>query len=367
MRSSRQARLDLLRILVDPGRANALADAGWSELVATAREANLLGALATRLDGTGVRPCAQAQRHLEGMRRMGERQHLSIRWEAHQLQDALGSLGVPVVLLKGSAYVMGYPDIGRGRLFGDVDILVPKQALGDVESRLMLHGWASAKSDPYDQRYYREWMHELPPMSHVRRGTVLDVHHNILPQTARNAPDPASILARARPLPELPALRVPGPEDLVTHCLTHLLHEGELQNGLRDLNDADRMLRRFALAPGFWERLQAVATGNDLAGPVALGLRLATRLFDTPVPQAFVASLEQSLAPARRWSQWQSTYETALLAPSPGAGGLREAWARQRVYLRAHALRMPAGLLARHLVRKAWMRQRGEAADSAAA
>ncbi|WP_395699852.1 nucleotidyltransferase family protein [Aquabacterium sp.] len=367
MRSTRQARLDLLRILVEPDRASHLTNADWSVLVATARDANLLGALATRLDGTGVRPCAQAQRHLEGMRRMGERQHLSIRWEAHQLQDALGPLGIPVVLLKGSAYVMAYPEIGRGRLFGDVDILVPREALGDVESCLMLQGWISAKSDPYDQRYYREWMHELPPMSHVRRGTVLDIHHNILPLTARNAPDPKSILARSRPLPDLPALRVPCPEDLVTHCLTHLVHEGELQNGLRDLNDADRMLRLFARTPGFWERLQAVAAGNDLAGPVALGLRLVARLFETPVPAGWVASLEQSLAPARRWSQWQGTYEAALLAPSPGTGGLRAAWARQRVYLRAHALRMPVGLLARHLARKAWMRQRGAAADSEAA
>jgi hypothetical protein len=363
MSPSRPSRLALLHALREPQCTQAYSVADWSELVATARDANLLGALAKRLEAAGVQPCAPAQRHFEGVRRMGERQHLSIRWEAHQLQSALGELGIPVVLLKGSAYVMAYPEIGRGRLFGDVDILVPREALGDVESRLMLDGWVGAKSDPYDQRYYREWMHELPPMSHVRRGTVLDVHHNILTLTARNAPDPTAIIARSRPLPDLPTLRIPCPEDLLVHCLTHLMHEGELQNGLRDLNDADQMLRCFSKATGFWERLQAVAAGNDLAGPVALGLQLVARLFGTPLPATLVEALEASLGPSRPWSRWLPTYEAALLAPSTAAG-LRAAWARQRIYVRSHSLRMPAGLLIRHLARKAWMRRRTEAGEN---
>lgn len=359
MSPSRHSRVELLRTLREPQLAAALSPVGWSDLVAAARDANLLGALAKRLEAAGVQAFGPAKRHLDGVLGMGERQHLSIRWEAYQLQSALGALGIPVVLLKGSAYVMAYPAIGRGRLFGDVDILVPREALGDVESRLMLHGWVSAKSDPYDQRYYREWMHELPPMSHVHRGTVLDVHHNILPQTARNAPDPGAIIARSQPLPELPALRTPCPEDLLVHCLTHLMHEGELQNGLRDLYDADQMLRRFAGEAGFWERLQAVAAGNDLAAPVALGLRLVARFFDTPLPATLVESLEASLAPSKRWSRWLPAYEAALLEPSTG---WHSAWARQLVYLRSHALRMPAGLLIRHLARKAWMKRRRDAA-----
>ncbi|HEY9106081.1 MAG TPA: nucleotidyltransferase family protein [Roseateles sp.] len=366
MSSTRQSRLALLQTLREPARAQALSVAGWSDLVAAARDANLLGALAKRLEAAGVPACAQAQLHLEGVRRMGERQHLSIHWEAHQLQEALGALDIPVVLLKGSAYVMAYPEIGRGRLFGDVDILVPRDALGDVESRLMLHGWVSAKSDAYDQRYYREWMHELPPMAHVRRGTVLDVHHNILPLTARNAPDPAAIIARSQPLQEqgLTALRIPCPEDLLVHCLTHLMHEGELHNGLRDLHDADQMLARFAGEPGFWGRLQAVAAGNDLAGPVALGLSLVERLFGTRLPAGLVADLEAS-SRSRPWGRWLRTYEAALLEPFAGAVSARAAWTRQLIYLRAHSLRMPPGLLIRHLARKAWMKRRSDVAEAA--
>lgn len=366
MTAAQRSRRFLLQTLREPQRAAALSPAGWSALVAAARDANLLGALAKRLEAADVQACAQAQLHLEGVRRMGERQHLSIRWEAHQLQLALGELGIPVLLLKGGAYVMAYPDLGRGRLFGDIDILVPREALDDVESRLMLRGWVSAKSDPYDQRYYRQWMHELPPMTQVHRGTVLDVHHNILPQTARNSPSPAAIMARSQPLPGLDSFRIPCPEDLAVHCLTHLTYEGELHNGLRDLHDADQMLRSFGQADGFWARLQDVAAGNDLAGPVALGLALVSRLFGTPLPAGLVDALEDPLGPARSWRRWLPTYEAALLEPFAGALSWRAAWARQRIYLRAHSLRMPAGLLIRHLARKAWMRSRAEQAEGAA-
>lgn len=361
------ARRELLLCLNDPARTREFGPAAWSWLVTAAREANLLGALTIRLREAGVQACPQAQLHLDGMYATGQRQHLSIRWEAHQLQAALGVLDVPVLLLKGSAYVMGYPKIGAGRLFGDIDILVPRTSLADVESRLMLHGWVSAKTDAYDQRYYREWMHELPPMTHLRRGTVLDVHHNILPLTARNAPDAEAILSRARPLPGLPALRLPCPEDLLVHCLTHLMHEGELHNGLRDLHDAHRMVEQFAQDGEFWTRLAAVAAGNDLAGPVSLGLRLLARLFGTAVPVALLDALSAAAGAVWSWQRWLPVYEAALLEPVTGRVSRRAAWARQRLYVRSHALRMPTGLLVRHLLRKAWMRRRAQATDSTAA
>ena len=38
-----------------------------------------------------------------------------------------------MVLLKGSAYAAAGLRLRAGRLFGDVDILVPEEALGEVE------------------------------------------------------------------------------------------------------------------------------------------------------------------------------------------------------------------------------------------
>lgn len=341
------AGVTLVAALRAPGSLTGLDGRGWSTLIARARDHNLIGALAAACSAAAVEVPAVAARHLEGAAQLALRQRQSVIWEAHQLQRALGGLGVPVLLLKGAAYVMSGFDLGRGRTFGDIDILVPRSSLGDVESRLMLSGWISSKTDPYDQRYYRQWMHELPPMMHMRRGTVIDVHHTILPLTARHSPDPERLLARARPLERLPTMYVPAPEDLLAHSLTHLMHEGELNNGLRDLHDVDEMARRFGADPGFWERFATAVLGNDLSWPVGLGLHLARCVFETPVPPGLVAQLLGGPPP-----RWLEPVYLRALGLSPSLRGVAE-WL---VYVRAHALRMPPPLLVRHLAIKGWRR-----------
>ena len=110
----------------------------------------------------------------------------------------------------------------------------------------MLHGWATSKTTAYDQRYYRRWMHELPPLRHISRQTMLDVHHAILPITARLKPDSAKLLAASRPIAGEPRLRVLAPVDMVLHSATHLFCNEDVGNGLRDLVDLDSLLREFA-------------------------------------------------------------------------------------------------------------------------
>ncbi len=342
----------LLAILHRPAEAQDLSGAGWSDLIAAARSSNLLGALAEVLQAAGVAAPEAAARHLAGARQLGGRQRLSVRWEAHCLQEALGGLGVPIVLLKGAAYVLGYPALAEGRLFGDIDILVPRPALGDVESRLMLAGWSSSSVDPYDERYYRQWMHELPPMVHVHRGTVLDVHHTILPLSARRSPDPQAIIERARPVPGLPGLRVPCPEDLLIHSITHLMHEGELHNGLRDLHDIDRMVASFATVPGFWQQLVQMAAGSDLAPPVAAGLSMARSILGSKVPQEVLARLDSGVGWRRR--AVLHAYRCAMRHPTPRRRPWQADFAHGLVYLRGHWLRMRPWQLARHLATKAW-------------
>ena len=123
-----------------------------------------------------------------------------MRREVAHVEGALAATGVPFILLKGAAYLLAGLKAARGRMFSDIDILVPRRALPDVEAALMLSGWASANITPYDQRYYRRWMHELPPLKHISRRTLLDVHHAILPTTARLKPDSAKLLAASLPV-----------------------------------------------------------------------------------------------------------------------------------------------------------------------
>src|SRR3954453_9561407 len=82
-------------------------------------------------------------------------------WEAEMARRALAPLGVPVILLKGTAYAAAGLSAGIGRLIGDLDILVPRDTLPRVEAALLAHGWEWVKEDRYDRFYYRSWNSEL--------------------------------------------------------------------------------------------------------------------------------------------------------------------------------------------------------------
>ena len=283
----------LLETLRDPSRLARLSLADWDRLLPQARAAGLLARLAVLADDHALTPGLPTalQTHLTAARTLAERQRRAVLWEARKIDAALAPTGLPVVLLKGAAYVLGDLPPARGRLFSDVDILVPKAGLGHAEAQLMLHGWHAAHHDAYDQRYYRQWMHELPPMTHLRRGSSLDVHHNLLPETARLKTSPERVIAEASPLPGYRCLRLPRLEDLILHSATHRFCEGEWQMGLRDLADIDTLLRLGAARPDWWETLRARALELNLTDPLALALRYARRLLATPVPDAVAREL----------------------------------------------------------------------------
>src|SRR4029077_2269222 len=129
----------------------------------------------------------------------------------------------------------------------------PLDKLHEVEAALMLHGWFSTHDNAYDQKYYRQWMHELPPLQHNVRMSVLDVHHAILPPTSRLKPDSAKLLSAAQPIARMPGLRVLAPTDMVLHSATHLFHNEDLTHGLRDLADLDSLVRLFGAQADFWD------------------------------------------------------------------------------------------------------------------
>lgn len=348
-------REQLLGLFAQPGSAAALDPAAWSDIVGTARNANLLGKLAATLEQIDSLPAGAPRRHLTGALMLSQRQAKSVVWEAHQIDEALAPLGVPVVLLKGAAYVLGGHPAAAGRLFGDIDILVERQALGDVEHHLMIHGWTPVKTDAYDQRYYRQWMHEIPPLIHARRGTVIDVHHTILPLTSAHRPVPHRIIEHARPVPGFAHLMTPCAEDLLVHSLCHLVHEGEVNNTLRDMHDIASLVRAGASKQGFPASLAAVAAEHDLLEPCALGLALVARYF--PSEATLAASESMGVRSNRPDHEALIRRYDRALQPSPtGQAGLTAQLARALIYLRSHRLRMPPGMLVRHLSRKAWRR-----------
>ncbi len=294
--------------------------------------------------------------HLEAARVASRAQEEAVRREVAYICKALARTGVDVVLLKGAAYLFAGLPAARGRVFSDVDILVPESAIPEVEAALMLHGWATTHHDPYDQRYYREWMHELPPMLHVTRETVLDVHHAIVPTTARLKPDSAKLLAASRPVAGGSRLRVLAPPDMVLHSAAHLFLNEDLSSGLRDLADLDSLLRHFGQEAGFWQQLTLRARELDLARPLYYALRYANRMLETPVPDETLRAAGTGRPPAWLSSLMDALFSRALRPDHVSAADRFTALARLALYVRAHWLRMPPLLLARHLTIKAFRR-----------
>ena len=218
-------------ILAQPARAAQLDARGWTALLAIAQAERLLGSLAHRLDGLAA-PAA-AKRVLDGARRSADTGRTQALWEAEMAHRALMPLDIPVVLLKGTAFVAAGMDAGQGRQIGDLDILVPRVRIGEVEAALLSAGWEWVKPDPYDDAYYRTYMHELPPLIHRERDRMIDVHHTILPLTARVTPDAAALIEAAEALDN--GLAILAPQDMMLHAVAHLFADGDLAGGLRNL------------------------------------------------------------------------------------------------------------------------------------
>jgi hypothetical protein len=340
-----------------PRQLATLSLAQWDLLLRQAAAANLTAALYYLAQQSGALEAlpAPAREHLEWARTLAERHSQAVRFEVRQIRRALEGLALPLILLKGAAYTLAGLAPARGRLFSDIDILVPKEHIAEVEAALMMHGWAGGQHDAYDERYYREWMHELPPMQHIKRQSQIDVHHAILPETARMRPDPAAL--RAAAVAGADGVQILAPVDMVLHSALHLFYDGEFNHGMRDLIDIQRLLLEFGKTPGFWVMLPQRATELQLTRPLFYALRYCGRLLDLDVPPAALAI---GRPPAPLLALMDQLFSRALLPDHASCADWLTGTARFALYIRGNWLRMPPLMLARHLFHKAFISPKHE-------
>ncbi|WP_336973927.1 nucleotidyltransferase family protein [Sphingobium aromaticiconvertens] len=333
----------LVCALRDPTSVEGLDAAQWNSLIAAARGERLIGTLAVRMADRALPDAVQPI--VTDALDEAAREAKQALWEADRARAALKDLDVPVVLLKGTAYAAADLRAGQGRFIGDLDILVPRESLDAVEAALFAAGWEWVKPDPYDDAYYRQWMHELPPMIHKTRDRMIDVHHTILPLTARQTPDAAALITDAVPLPD--GLLILSPEHMVCHAAAHMLADGDLAGGLRNLWDIHSLCCEFGAAQeDFYISLFEEAAYHGLLVPVWRALRLAYHLYGTPV-KAYSSPITVDY----RLKQCDRLFIVRLLA--------RDGWGREThkllrfaFFVRSHWLRMPPAMLARHLFTK---------------
>lgn len=345
----------LMAIVRQPERISSLSPQELAHVLDAASHARLLGWLLSRLEES-PRPGSDPEwlsDRLADARALAAEYDRSLRWEIDRIGRAFSGLDLRWVLLKGAAYLAAGLPPGRGRRVADVDVLVPEDRLADAEQALREHGWEFGAIDAYDERYYREWMHELPPMVHRERRSVVDLHHAILPRTSRLKPSSARFIEQA--IRTTDGVTVLSPPHMFLHASAHLFHDGEVAGALRDLVDLDALLSHFAGNATFWPSFLEEAQALRLERPAYYAVRYAIRLAGASVAAQTMAHVE-TWAPSGPARMLMDGLVERTLPGEFRPGSLVAAWA---LYVRSHWLRMSAGILSRHLVRKAVSRLSG--------
>ncbi|WP_371187677.1 nucleotidyltransferase family protein [Thalassotalea maritima] len=342
----------LIACLTSPEIAELYQPSDWQELMREARVTGLLGRLHYVFESNHIELPNYVQWHFASAAKIAKKQQQQLRLEVIELTSLL-SPHFSVCFLKGASYYLSNLDCSQGRIASDIDILVPYKSILNIEFTLKTRGWMPTKDDEYDDYYYRQWMHEIAPLIHHERHTILDVHHNILPLTNRQCPDASKFDYQTVSLP-YGDIKVLSKLDTIIHSASHLFSESEFHTGLRNLSDIDMMLRQFVSEDAdFVASLIARAKSLGLQHYLHLALRYCHMIFNTPVlTEQHYAQQSRQMMPAKLW-----IYDQCFMRIFKPKSLYQPTWqdvlATTILYWRGHILRMPLRLLLPHLLRKA--------------
>lgn len=319
-----------------------MTESHWNDIIAHGRKTQLLGQVAASLLRAGLldQVPSAVQLHLALAHRTVARRNESVRWETATLRRAVDPT-IPLVLLKGCAYVACADDNAAGRIFSDIDVLVRRQDLPAVEADLVSVGWKPSQENDYDLAYYRNWMHEVPPMEHVRRHTVIDLHHAINPPVSRFYVNPEQLFAR---LVEIRSgIFVLSATDRVIHCALHLLQEGEPKKLMRDLYDLHSLLRQHHGSTAGMEQLRNRACELNVDALTGAAIGAACALFAQDTGQD-------------KRSGWVQACVNRAARQAGGNTTVASELAGMALLTYSHWMKMPMHLLVPHLIRKSLLR-----------
>jgi len=264
----------------------------WDAFLPMINQIDMLPHMVAQLDAAGLSDSLPRRIgiHLESARLRSRQQRRIVYWEVEQIKTVFAQIGLPVVLLKGAAYLLLDLDISIGRLYSDIDTLVPRASIDKVEHVLKQHGWEQPEELAGQEQYFQRWMHELLPLVHKRRGTKIDVHHNILPSVDNLQFDPGTLFENAQPVSIGSRIYTLAPADMVLHNIIHLFRNGDYRRALRDLVDLDKLLGEFSRNDEtFFSQLSARAEELNLLTPCYLAFRFVRKYLNTEIPAGAIA------------------------------------------------------------------------------
>ncbi|MDH7569197.1 MAG: nucleotidyltransferase family protein, partial [Armatimonadota bacterium] len=271
---------------------------------------------------------------LEGLAGAAALRALKLRRELKSILRAAGPAGLRPVVLKGAALAEPVYGDWSVRPMADLDLLVGHEEVHTAEEVLRHLGYRPdlPEDEParaQEVRCFWERYHFHLPYVHPSKGTLVELHWNLLPSAWEGLFrwEGAPVRARAVEvvLAECPALVLP-PEDLLIHLALHHFSHGA--TALAGFCDVGSVLRRYAGVLQ-WERLAARAHDAGAARVLAHALWWAGAFLQAPVSPAFpeqlcpgIERLGRRLAggspivpPARVHNRWTALHRQLALLP----------------------------------------------------
>ncbi|MCG7499394.1 nucleotidyltransferase family protein [Vibrio sp. Of7-15] len=353
----------LLEVMRNPEKITHLTTHQLSDLICEARFHNMLSQLSCILNQHELKSILPHKflTHLHSSDLQFQNQVLQLKLEHQQLSDLLTPITHPFVYLKGAAYHLAGFEEFSGRFIGDIDILISEESLPRTEKVLMGSGWITTKINSYDNKFYREYSQEIPPLKHLERGTELDVHFNILPKTLKQSRPGEIWLNHSIPLSDSnPNCRILKPEAMVLHSAIHLFYESEYHKGTRDLYDLYLLFTRFQKDPSFWHNLIQTTDELDNGDAIFIALRYCASIFHLSVPAHVISHYQQFSANSAYQMMLDLAFTRIFCCSFPPDKQLGHVQTETFLYLRGHLKRMPLKLLIPHLTRKFFMQFKKE-------
>ena len=351
----------LTSILVTPDKIRNLSELEWELLIRQARAAQLLGRLYYIFSDNELLQYINKKYlwHFKSAYKLSQKLlHNSLR-ELDELSRNLDEINIKPVFLKGAAYQAAELPCSNGRIMSDIDLLVAKNQLSLVQSHLLKYNWMSIPIDDYDEKYYRTWMHEIPPLRHITRLTTLDVHHNILPMTNKKVIDPRKLNYKLVSHEWCGELLTLDPIDTVVHSSVHLFTESEFSKGLRDLSDIDMLIRYFSKNDAnFVDKLTLRSNELGLSSYTKLALRYTNLILHTPEAANKKPIENNTLYSKLSRILWDFCYINIFKPHHSSVNNPAMKVAKLILYWKGHLLRMPLKLLIPHLAIKTCMQMR---------
>ncbi|WNO62191.1 nucleotidyltransferase family protein [Rheinheimera sp. MMS21-TC3] len=315
----------------------------WRQLLVDLRRYGLLAKAyyQLHLHNPSLEPPAVVAKHLNAGAKYADKQQQSLFYELLLLEDLAAELDFPCLLLKGAAYRALALPMSYGRLFSDIDILVPEKSFLTMRSKLFFQGFYEPQISDYDRHYYMKWSHQSPPVQHFERHTVIDLHHQIYPTASALKLNIAPFFKRAVQISGS-NLYLPCIEHLFIHAAVHLFFQEETHRTVKDIIDINQLFNHVMEQSGL-ASLQQEAKLIGAEAAVSNAAFVISKVFSNQEASAYLQQ-RNTLAP----NKFVCKLMLKVLAAEPD----KYSFAKQIWFVRGHFLKLKWYILLYHFAAK---------------